>query len=97
MKLFILALVAVVTTLQRTCEAKIDRNQPHEHTGKLSPYSPGPFPKLQLTSQDEAELAQGKPVMKQSQGGGNSGGAICVQDIHAPKAAVWNQILDLGM
>lgn len=91
----LLSLVAVIATM--TCEAKIDRNQPHEHTGKLTPYSPGPFPNLKLTSQDEAELAQGKPVMKQSQGDGNSGGAICVQDINAPKAAVWNQILDLGM
>ena len=36
--------------------------------------------------------------MKQipGEGGGNEGGrAICIQDVNAPKEAVWNQILDL--
>ena len=67
--------------------------------GKLSPYSPGPFDVLKLGPKDEEALSQDKAVMKQipGEGGkGNEGGrAICIQDVNAPKDAVWNQILDI--
>lgn len=75
--------------------AKIDRNTAHPHKGKLSPYNPGPF-HLKLTASDEKELLLGKSVMKQVQdeAGSTGGRAICIQDVHAPKCAVWNQILN---
>lgn len=48
---------------------------------------------------DEEILSRGNPVMKQLPSDDPtdklSGKAICVQDINAPKDAVWNQILDL--
>lgn len=77
--------------------AKKDYNKPHSHRGKLTPYEPGPFG-FSLSSKDESELARGKSVMKQSMpkpGEPPAGGAICVQDVEAPREAVWNQILDL--
>lgn len=76
---------------------KVNRNAPHEHHGKLTPYSPGPFDVLELTNKDEDDLSKDKSVMKQiAEEDGKSGGrAICVQDVKAPKSAVWNQILDL--
>lgn len=52
-----------------------------------------------MESKDEKILSGGKPLMKQivdkddPKGGGK---AICVQDIEAPKNAVWNQILGLN-
>lgn len=94
--LFTLAAVSLV--LLSPCEARKDRNAPHEHRGKLKPYQPGPFDVLDLDNNDEKVLSNDKSVMKQIPGeeGGNSGGrAICVQDVKAPKSAVWNQILDL--
>ena len=78
--------------------AKKDRNQPQGHFGILTPYKPGPF-ETTLSKSDEKLLADGKPVMKQTlptKEDPEGGGALCVQDIEAPKAAVWNQILDLG-
>ena len=53
---------------------------------------------LKLGPKDEDALSKDKAVMKQipGEGGGNEGGrAICIQDVNAPKEAVWNQILDL--
>ena len=79
-----------------TTWAKIDRNAGHPHRGKLVPYKPGPF-HLQLTRSDEKELDSGKSVMKQIRDEGKEGmggRAICVQDVDAPRSAVWNQILD---
>mmetsp|Transcript_8324 Transcript_8324/g.10536 ORF Transcript_8324/g.10536 Transcript_8324/m.10536 type:complete len:262 (+) Transcript_8324:195-980(+) len=76
---------------------KINRNSSHGHFGILKPYSPGPFD-LKIDAKDEKVLAGGKSVMKQLPGddGDELGGkAICVQDVNAPKTAVWNQILDL--
>jgi len=61
----------------------------------LQPYESGPFD-LKLGKDDERALGSGKPVMKQKESKGElGGGAICVQDIEAPKEAVWSQILDL--
>ena len=77
--------------------AKKDRNVPHPHAGVLKRYEAGPFESLKLDQSDEKNLAEGKPVMKQTvpKKGELGGGAICVQDIDAPKEAVWAQILDL--
>jgi len=76
-------------------EAKTDRNMAHPHNGKLSPYKPGDFDShKKLQKSDEAQLAKDQPVMKQM-GGGEGGKAICIQDVDAPRAAVWNQILRL--
>jgi hypothetical protein len=61
----------------------------------LTPYEAGPFQSLDLNKVDEKELESGKAVMKQQQGSDLAGGAICVQDVDAPKASVWSQILDL--
>jgi hypothetical protein len=79
------------------CWAKKDRNQPQGHQGLLTPYKPGPF-SATLSKSDEKLLAAGKSVMKQTMPseGEAGGGAICVQDIQAPKEAVWSQILDLN-
>mmetsp|Transcript_3791 Transcript_3791/g.5642 ORF Transcript_3791/g.5642 Transcript_3791/m.5642 type:complete len:248 (+) Transcript_3791:148-891(+) len=78
-----------------TSLARVDRNAGHPHRGKLTPYKPGPFD-LKLTPSDEKELVSGKSVMKQVRDAGESAGgrAICVQDVNAPKSAVWNQILN---
>lgn len=79
-------------------ESKIDRNVPHHHRGILTPYTPGPFA-MELDKSDEDTLKKGNPVMKQMEADDpddkQGGKAICVQDVDAPKKAVWNQILDL--
>jgi len=78
-------------------QAKINRNAPHGHKGILSSYSPGPFATV-LDPSDEKDLEKGNPVMKQlpsDDGDALAGKAICIQDVAAPKNAVWNQILDL--
>lgn len=79
-----------------TSWGKKDYNLPHPHQGVLKAYEPGPFESLALDDEDEKLLSSGKPVMKQTQGG-DGGGAICVQDVDAPKEAVWSQILDLDV
>ncbi|KAG7344257.1 polyketide cyclase / dehydrase and lipid transport domain containing protein [Nitzschia inconspicua] len=86
-------LVALVSC--QSCQCRKNYDVPHAHQGVLSPYEPGPFQSLELNKGDEKELEAGKPVMKQQQGSDLAGGAICVQDVDAPKAAVWSQILDL--
>jgi len=77
---------------------KMDRNAGHEHRGVLTPYEPGPFGQLSLEKKDESILGNGKPVMKQilPEEEGGAGKAVCVQDVDAPKSAVWNQILNLN-
>jgi hypothetical protein len=82
-----------------TVTAKKDHNKPHPHRGILKAYNPGPFEDLKLSRQDESKLQQGQPVTKQTMPSEDDpdagGGVICIQDVHAPKEAVWNQILDL--
>ena len=94
-----LLIVALAATAWYSAEAKKDYNKPHGHGSILSPYTPGPFKDLSLNKSDEKKLAEGKSVMKQSMPDPNdenpAGGAICVQDIMAPRDAVWSQILDL--
>lgn len=76
---------------------KQSRNTPHHHRGQLKPYQPGPFQDIKLTKAEEAVLAKGGAVMKQTMptDPSESGTAICVQDVQAPLSAVWHQILDL--
>lgn len=76
--------------------SKKDYNAKHHHHGVLKPYNAGPF-ELDLGKKDLDILSSGKPVMKQPppKEGELGGGAICVQDVEAPKEAVWAQILDL--
>ena len=93
-------LLLVLATTTRVAEAGgKDRNRPHPHGPLLKPYMPGPFA-IRLDSKDEKDLADGKAVMKQALPGKGekdpAGGAICIQDIDAPKGAVWNQILRLN-
>eukprot|EP00538_Stauroneis_constricta_P004905 CAMPEP_0119568422 /NCGR_PEP_ID=MMETSP1352-20130426/38832_1 /TAXON_ID=265584 /ORGANISM="Stauroneis constricta, Strain CCMP1120" /LENGTH=245 /DNA_ID=CAMNT_0007617819 /DNA_START=52 /DNA_END=789 /DNA_ORIENTATION=+ len=92
----ILSLVAAIAVIDPCAvDAKKNRDVPHPHSGVLKPYQPGAFD-LKLDSSDEKCLEAGKPVMKQStpKDGEVGGGAICVQDVDAPREAVWSQILD---
>jgi hypothetical protein len=79
--------------------ARKDRNAPHAHRGILRPYNPGPFENMKLSRQDENTLNKGESVTKQTMPSPDDpdagGGVLCIQDVDAPKAAVWNQILDL--
>lgn len=83
--------------LMNHAAAKKDYNRPHPHQDVLKSHSTCPFQSLKLSFKDEKDLAAGKSVMKQSKPGPGelSGNVICVQDIDAPKEAVWSQILDL--
>lgn len=87
--------VVAITTFCKPCHCRKDRNLPHPHKGQLAPYVAGPFQSLILDKHDEQELELGHPVMKQNRGSELAGGAICIQDVDAPKEAVWAQILDL--
>jgi hypothetical protein len=87
--------VLTILFLSQPCTSRKNHDIPHPHQGVLSSYEPGPFQSLDLNKGDEKELESGKPVMKQNRGSELAGGAICVQDVDAPKAAVWSQILDL--
>mmetsp|Transcript_25039 Transcript_25039/g.42649 ORF Transcript_25039/g.42649 Transcript_25039/m.42649 type:complete len:288 (-) Transcript_25039:987-1850(-) len=92
LRLLVLFIVCIATSGK-------DRNVPHPHRGVLRPYNPGPFD-ISLSGDDEQQLTEGKPVTKQAipqkSDGDPAGGAICIQDIDAPKAAVWNQILRMN-
>jgi len=95
----LLALILAAICCTTPTDGKKDYNKPHGHGSILPPYEPGPFKSLSLNKSDEKKLAEGKSVMKQSMPDANdenpAGGAICVQDINAPRDAVWSQILDL--
>ena len=76
---------------------KINRDAAHTHSGILKQYSAGPF-STSIGPDDEATLDKGNSVMKQlppDDPADVGGKAICVQDINAPKRAVWRQILDM--
>lgn len=90
--------IIFIAILVNWCSCRVDRNAGHPHRGVLSQYEPGPFKSLKLSNTDLNDLESGKSVMKQvpGEGGAGLGGrAICVQDVDAPKKAVWTQILDL--
>lgn len=92
--LFSLAAAAVLCC--HSCHGKKDYNAPHHHQGVLKPYEAGPFTSIELDDSDEKVLDAGKPIMKQVREAGSlEGTSICVQDVSAPKEAVWSQILDM--
>jgi len=93
----VVVLVATLALCCHPCTGKKNRDVFHGHRGVFPPYEAGPFESLDLNKGDEKVLESGKPIMKQNQGSGDElgGGAICVQDVAAPKEAVWSQILDL--
>mmetsp|Transcript_23108 Transcript_23108/g.56991 ORF Transcript_23108/g.56991 Transcript_23108/m.56991 type:complete len:245 (-) Transcript_23108:635-1369(-) len=95
-KLFFLTVLVLACFVTPSWSKKKDYNAPHNHQGKLQSYEPGPFD-LDLNKKELDTLGNGKPVMKQPppKEGELGGGAICVQDVEAPKEAVWAQILDL--
>lgn len=95
----ILKLWLGLTVLAVVVDGKKDHSKPHPHQGVLKAYEPGPFSSVNLSKAEEKKLADGQPVMKQNmptKGDPDAGGAICVQDIAAPRQDVWNQILDLN-
>jgi len=47
------------------------------------------------TSTPSSSIQQKKNENDEGHGGGQGGRAICIQDVHAPKEAVWRQILDV--
>lgn len=96
------ALSFLFVLLWNNCQcstARKDRNSPHAHRGILRPYNPGPFENMKLSRQDESTLQKGESVTKQTMPSPDDpdagGGVLCIQDVDAPKAAVWSQILDL--
>ena len=97
---FLLHAIALLAAVQQLwiVDAKIERDAPHAHRGIMKPYSPGPFG-MAIENDDENILEKGNPLMKQLPSDDPTdklgGKAICVQDVAAPKSAVWNQILDM--
>lgn len=94
---FLVCLFSLAVFSCQSSSAKKNWDLPHPHKGILTPYEAGPFD-LELEGDDLENLKAGKSVMKQApaaKDGEMAGGAICVQDIDAPKEAVWAQILDL--
>lgn len=92
-------LVSGAILLISSVDSRKDTRSTHPHQGILKRYNAGPFENLSLGKKDEVALESGKPVMKQIMPGKDSqelgGTAICIQDVNAPKSAVWNQILGL--
>lgn len=72
-----------------------DATRPHEHQGIVKAYTGAPAP-VPLTAEDEAKLAAGQLVMKQSQAG-NGGHAVAFMDIGAPPPRVWSKITNYAM
>ena len=79
-------LIACLALCCHHCTGRKNRDVFHGHRGILSPYEAGPL-SLSLNKGDEKVLESGKPIMKQNQSSGDDlgGGAICVQDVAAPK------------
>ncbi len=69
-----------------------DPDQPHDHTGVLTPYTGAP-PAIELDDKDLARLAKGKPVMKPYQDSETGGRGMAVQDVAATPEQVWDRIL----
>ena len=88
----LLSLFTLWSCLVIGVKSKKSYDVPHPHKAILKAFETGPFD-IELAAEDEAKLSQGKSVMKQTEGK-DSGTSLCVQDIDAPKEAVWAQILD---
>jgi len=92
-RVILLACFFLLSTTTTCCLGKKDRNVGHPHRGLIDKLLPGKLD-LDLSSSDESKLMDEKAVMKHIESEGGQGGtAICVQDVNAPKQAVWNQIL----
>ena len=91
----LVALLAVLSCHPCTGRKNNSRDVFHGHRGILSSYEAGPFESLDLDKSDEKVLESGKPIMKQIQGTGEElgGGAICVQDVAAPKVRFYSVCL----
>jgi ribosome-associated toxin RatA of RatAB toxin-antitoxin module len=69
-----------------------DPSTPHPHQGLLKPISSAPAG-VKLTEAEQAKLAAGKPVLRQSQGA-EGGSGVAIQEIAAPAETVWDTILN---
>jgi len=67
-------------------------NQPHDHSGKVTPFVPGD-PKIYLDKKAIKILKAGKPYETQVKSG-MGGRGIVTQDVQAPIDIVWGRILD---
>ena len=68
-------------------------DQPHYHTGKLSPYEIGP-PSILLSTGDEEKLAAGEALMQATlRADGQSRRLLMVKDVHAPDDIIISRIL----
>ena len=69
-----------------------DANQPHDHTGVVTPYRSAP-PSVTLTTDDLGKLTVGDVVVKQQRV--ESGGrGIAVFHINAAPSKIWSKIID---
>jgi len=69
-----------------------DPNSPHPHQGVLTPITQKPT-LITLTPAEEADLADGDVVQRQTQGD-EGGSGVAVQYVFAPIDTVWDTILD---
>lgn len=70
-------------------------NVPHEHQGKLTPYTGAP-PTVSLSAAELTTLQSGQIVQKQTQGSGGGRG-VAVMYVNATPDVVWSKILNFGM
>ncbi|MCO4744973.1 MAG: SRPBCC family protein [Proteobacteria bacterium] len=71
-----------------------DPGTAHDHEGVLTPY-PHPPPKPTISAEEQAQLREGKPVLKQIRSdvsGGAGGRGVAIQDIQATEEVVWSRI-----
>jgi ribosome-associated toxin RatA of RatAB toxin-antitoxin module len=87
-----LALFAAPYLVLSTTARAADPDQPHDHTGVLTPYKGTP-PQVELTDEDLERLGKGKLVMKPMQDSDTGGRGLAVQDIHAGTDVVWSRIV----
>ena len=72
-----------------------DATKPHEHQGKLKPYARPP-PPLELSDAEKKTLGEGRPVMRQTEGGATSGRGMAVFRVEASPDVVWATINDFA-
>lgn len=96
--LFLTFLLIYPNTNIITARASKNPHLTKTESKRLKLYTPGPFDVKIIGTDDEARLSKGLPVVKilPSPIGDNecSGRSCCIQDINAPKKAIWGQILD---